>query len=113
MRICRTTSNFCAQPHNVYSKWNHCRSPRSHEPGALLFPCNALLVPESHWVWWRLGRLDFDQGLVGPRRSVERLLELCWRDVGQVAMQAVMVVPVDPAESREFDVLDGLPRSSF
>ena len=27
---------------------------------------------ESSWVWWRLGLLDSDQGLVGPFCSVER-----------------------------------------
>ena len=41
---------------------------------------------EPHWICWRLGLLDFDQGLVGPFRSVERLLELCWRDVVEVAV---------------------------
>ena len=44
--------------------------------------------------------MDFDQGLVGPVRSVERLLELCWWDVAQVAVQAVVAVPVDPTEGR-------------
>jgi len=43
-------------------------------------------VIESHWPWWRLGLLDFDQWLVGPFRSVERLLELCWLDVAEVAV---------------------------
>ncbi len=57
--------------------------------------------------------MDFDQGLVGPFRSVERLLELCWWDVVEVAVQAVVVVPVDPAQGGELDILDGLPRPSF
>ena len=68
---------------------------------------------ESHWVCWRLWLLDFDQRLVGPFRSVERFLELCWRDVVEVAVQAVVVVPVDPAEGGELDVLDGLPGPSL
>ena len=32
---------------------------------------------ESHWSWWRLWLLDFDQGLVGPLGIVERGFELC------------------------------------
>jgi hypothetical protein len=47
---------------------------------------NRCALDESPWLWWRLGLFDFDQGLVGPFRSVEGLLELCWRDVGQVAV---------------------------
>ena len=31
---------------------------------------------ESPWFLWRLWLLDFDQGLVGPFRSVEDVLEL-------------------------------------
>jgi len=57
--------------------------------------------------------LDSDQRLVGPFRSVERLLELCWRDVGQVAVRAVVVVPVDPAQGGQLDVFDGLPGPSL
>jgi len=34
---------------------------------------------ESPWFRWRLGLLDFDQGLVGPFRSVEDGFELCGR----------------------------------
>ena len=34
---------------------------------------------ESPWFRWRLGLLDFDQGLVGPIRSVEDGFELCGR----------------------------------
>ena len=57
--------------------------------------------------------MDSDQGLVGPFRSVERLLELCWRHVIEIAVQAVVVVPVDPAQGGQLDVLDGLPRPSL
>ena len=53
---------------------------------------------EAPWVWWRLGLLDSDQGLVGPLGSGERLLELCGWDVAAVAVQAGGVVPVDPAK---------------
>ncbi|GAB4912926.1 hypothetical protein MAHJHV34_47250 [Mycobacterium avium subsp. hominissuis] len=38
-----------------------------------------MLNSESPWFRWRLGLLDFDQGLVGPFRSVERGFELCGR----------------------------------
>ena len=34
---------------------------------------------ETHWFRWRLGLLDFDQGLVGPFCSVEDGFELCGR----------------------------------
>jgi GGDEF domain-containing protein len=37
------------------------------------------LTTESPWFRWRLGLLDFDQGLVGPFRSVEDGFELCGR----------------------------------
>ena len=53
---------------------------------------------EAPWVWWRLGLLGYDQGLVGPWGSVGRVLELCGWDVVEGAVQALGVVPVDPAE---------------
>jgi len=68
-------------------------------------------MTESPWFGWRLGLLDFDQGLVGPFWSVENGFELCGRLVAEVAMQAAGVVPVDPAQGRQLDVFDGLPRS--
>ena len=37
------------------------------------------LTYETPWFRWRLGLLDFDQGLVGPFRSVEDGFELCGR----------------------------------
>lgn len=43
-------------------------------------------------------------------RSVERPLELDGRQVAEVAVQPLVVVPVDPAEGRELDVLDSAPR---
>ena len=46
-------------------------------------------------------------------RSVERFLELCWRDVAQVAVEAVVVVPVDPGQGGELDILDALPGPSL
>lgn len=57
--------------------------------------------------------MDSDQGVVGPLRSVERFLELCWRDVAQVAVEAVVVVPVDPGQGGELDILDALPGPSL
>ena len=53
--------------------------------------------------------MDFDQGLVGPFRSVERGFELCWRYVVEVAVRPAGVVPVDPSQGGQLDVLDGLP----
>ena len=41
--------------------------------------------------------------------SIERLLELDGRDVAEVAVETLGVVPVDPAERRELEVLDALP----
>ena len=38
--------------------------------------------------------------------SIERLLELGGPDVAEVAVEALRVVPVDPAEGGEFEVLD-------
>ncbi len=40
---------------------------------------NSPVFFESPWFRWRLGLLDFDQGLVGPVRSVEDGFELCGR----------------------------------
>ena len=57
--------------------------------------------------------MDSDQGLVGPFCGVERLLELCLWDVVEVAVQAVVVVPVDPAEGGELDVVKGRPGRSL
>ena len=53
--------------------------------------------------------MDFDQGLVGPFRSVEDGFELCGRYVVEVAVQAAGVVPVHPAQGGQLDILDGLP----
>lgn len=52
--------------------------------------------------------MDSDQGLIGLGSSVERLLELCWWDVFEVAVDALGVVPVNPGQGGELDVLDGL-----
>ena len=43
--------------------------------------------------------------------SIERLLELSGRDVTEVAVEALGVVPVHPSEGREVEVLDRPPRS--
>src|SRR5438105_3837548 len=47
----------------------------------------------------------------GLERSVMSGFELGWGHVTEVAVKAFGVVPVHPAERRELDVLDGLPRS--
>ena len=64
---------------------------------------------ESPWFWWRLGLLDFDQGWSGPFRSAEDGFELYGLYVVEVAVQTRCVVPVHPAQSGQFDILDGLP----
>lgn len=43
--------------------------------------------------------------------SVERLLELCWRDVAEGAVEPLGVEPVDPSEGGEFDGVDVAPWS--
>ena len=53
--------------------------------------------------------MDFDQGLVGPFRSVERGFELCGRYVVEEAVQAPGVVPVHPTQGGQLDVFDGSP----
>ena len=47
-------------------------------------------------------------GLAAGLAGVE-LLELGGWDVAEVAVQALGVVPVHPAERRELDLFDGLP----
>jgi hypothetical protein len=46
----------------------------------------ALMMSETPWFGWRLWLLDFDQGLVGPFRSVERGFVLCGRYVVEVTV---------------------------
>ena len=48
-------------------------------------------------------------GLVALVGSVEVLLEVGGREVTEVAVQALGVVPVHPAERGELDVVDGSP----
>ena len=43
--------------------------------------------------------------------SVERCFELCWRDVAAVAVEAVLVEPVDPGQRGELDLADVGPPS--
>ena len=57
------------------------------------------------------GSCYLGQGLVALSGSVELLLELRGWEIAEVAVQALGVVPVHPAERRELDVLDGLPRA--
>ena len=52
--------------------------------------------------------MDSNQ-LVGVLCSIERCFELGGWDVVAVAVKACRVVPVDPAEGGQLDVLDGLP----
>jgi hypothetical protein len=54
--------------------------------------------------------LDSNQ-LVGLFGSIERCFELGGREITTVAVEAACVVPVDPAERGDFDVVDGAPRA--
>jgi hypothetical protein len=49
--------------------------------------------------------------LVGLLCSIERCFELGGWDVVEVAVEACRVVPVDPAEGGQFNVVDGAPRA--
>lgn len=54
------------------------------------------LRTEPPWVRWRLGLLDSNPGGVGLLGSVERCFELGGRRVAAVAVEALLVEPVDP-----------------
>lgn len=41
--------------------------------------------------------------------SIERVLELDGRDVAEITVEVLRVVPVHPSKRREFEVLDPLP----
>ena len=47
---------------------------------------NDTLITEPPWVWWRPVLWDFDRDVVVSVGSVERLLILGWRAVGEVAV---------------------------
>ena len=66
---------------------------------------------EPPWDCWRLGLLDSNPDGVGLLGSVEGCFELGGRDVAEVAVKPGGVVPVDPAEGGQLDVLDRPPRS--
>lgn len=40
--------------------------------------------------------------------TVVGVFELCWRDVPEVAEEAVVVEPIDPFEGSEFEVIEAL-----
>lgn len=50
--------------------------------------------------------MDYDQWLLGPFRSVERLLKPGRWDVVEAAVRAVVVVPVGSGQGGEFDVYE-------
>src|SRR5215204_2489922 len=64
---------------------------------------------EPPWVWWRLGLLVSNPGGVGLLGSVERCFELGGWHVAAVAVEPVVVEPVDPPEGREFELVDVVP----
>lgn len=54
--------------------------------------------------------MDFHQLVGAGGLSIEQLLELHRRAVFEVAVQAGSVMPVDPPESGQLHVFNGLPR---
>lgn len=54
---------------------------------------------------------DSDQKFAVGLDSIERDLELEGRDVPELAMEALRIAPVHPAERRELEIFDRLPRS--
>ena len=50
--------------------------------------------------------MDSNPGGVGLLGSVERCFELCGRHVVAVAVQALLVEPVDPREGLELELVD-------
>ena len=56
---------------------------------------------------------DSDQLFAVGLASIERLLELGGRDVAEVAVEALRVVPVHPAQGRELEIIDRFPRPRF
>ena len=53
--------------------------------------------------------MDSNPGGVGLVGSVERCFELCRWHVRAVAMQPVVVEPVDPRQRRELELVDVIP----
>jgi hypothetical protein len=47
--------------------------------------------------------------VVGLLGSVEGCFELCWGYVSAVAVEAVVVEPVDPSEGGQLEVVDVIP----
>ena len=78
-----TITSFVASPANALLLAQLKRSLDSNEPllqSGVPDPTLPLTRQiETPWFRWRLGLLDFDQGLVGPVRSVEDGFELCGR----------------------------------
>lgn len=67
-------------------------------------------VAEAPWVGWRLALFESDQVFAVGLDSIERVLELGARDVAEVAVEALRVVPEHPTEGGELEILDRPPR---
>jgi hypothetical protein len=61
---------------------------------------------EPSWVRWRLRLYDSNQFLAGFLGGIDRL-ELCRRNVAEILVEALGVVPVHPANGGQFHVFDG------
>ena len=87
----------------------HLRRSRSHTRCDFPdFRGDGLRVGESHWVCWRLGLLVSNQCVVALLGTVG-FFELCGGYVVEVAVEALGVVSVHPAQGGEFDVVDVAP----
>jgi transposase len=64
----------------------------------------------AYWVCWRLVLLVSYQ-LFGPLLGMVGVLEFGWRDVVEIAVDPLGVIPMDPTQSSQFDVGDRLPRT--
>ena len=65
---------------------------------------------EPPWLSWRVGLLVSNRCVVGSSGSVGRL-ELCWRDISEVGVKALVVVPVHPSQCGQLDVGGAVPGS--
>ena len=66
---------------------------------------------EPPWVLWRPQSCVLRQCFCLTVFSIERLFELCRWDVSDETMEAILVVPVDPAEGCQLQLFNAFPGS--
>jgi hypothetical protein len=64
----------------------------------------------AYWVCWRLFLLVSNQLFAAPFGMVG-VLVFRWWDVVEIAVDPLLVVPLDPHQRGKFDLLNGSPRS--